>query len=37
LNQEKYAAETEYENYRIRAHEEIKQLAELAKDKEYEL
>lgn len=37
LNQEKFTAETEYQNYRMQAQAEIKQLAEKAKDKELEL
>lgn len=37
LNQEKYAAETEYDNYRLRAQEEIKELAMDVQNKEMEL
>lgn len=35
--QEKFEAETDYENYRLRAQAEIKQLAEEARDKEHQL
>lgn len=35
--QDKFEAETEYQNYRLRAQAEIKRLAEEARDKEHQL